>query len=367
MKRVTRLFGGVAVMALIAAAGWIVAVDSGEPEPGQLGDGVSGPVGMVWIPTGDFQMGSSSERARQNERPAHKVRLKGFWMDQFHVTNREFSAFVRATGYVTTAERRPSWESLRAQMPLGTPRLPDSALVPGGVVFVGTNKPVSLADYSRWWRYVAGASWRHPAGPGSTIEGKDEHPVVQVSYEDVLAYAKWMGKRLPTEAEWEYAARGGLEQATYAWGNLLKPDGKTMGKTWDEGKQVFPVQSQSPKILPGTAPVGLYPANGYSLHDMAGNAWQWVADWYRADAFARQASASKVAVDPAGPSDSFDPDGIRPDAPKRVIRGGSFLCSEAYCEGYRISARQGQDPYSSSSNIGFRLVIGGEEWRTKAR
>ena len=363
MKRDTKWYGGVVILALAVGAGWSVLVKSGELRLGQIGDGVVGPVGMVWVPGGDFQMGSSNAQARSNERPAHQVHVDGFWMDRFHVTNREFAAFVRATGYITTAELKPAWASLQAQLPPDTPRPPDSALVPGGVVFVGTSKPVSLADYSKWWRYVAGADWGHPTGPGSSIEGRDAHPVVQVSYEDALAYARWTGKRLPTEAEWEYAARGGLDQATYAWGNLFKPGGKEMGKTWGDTNQTFPVQSQSPKIFPGTAPVGSYPANGYNLHDMAGNAWQWVADWYRADAFAQQAAARKVSVNPTGPADSFDPEGIRADAPKRVIRGGSFLCSEAYCEGYRVSARQGQDPDSSSSNVGFRLVVGADAWR----
>ncbi|WP_112188840.1 formylglycine-generating enzyme family protein [Ralstonia sp. GX3-BWBA] len=363
MKRVAFLHGCAVLLTLAVGAGLYVAFRPSELKAGQIGDGVIGPAGMVWIPAGDFQMGSSSARARQNERPAHTVRLAGFWMDRFHVTNREFSAFVRETGYVTTAERRPMWESLQAQLPPGTPRPADSMLVPGGVVFVGTSKPVSLGDYSKWWRYVPGANWRHPNGPGSSIEGQDDHPVVQVSYVDVLAYAKWIGKRLPTEAEWEYAARGGLDQATYAWGERFKPRGEDMGKTWDDAGAPFPVQSQTPKVHPGTAPVGSFPANGYNLHDMAGNAWQWVADWYRADAFGRQATTATDVVNPTGPTDSFDPEGIRVDAPKRVIRGGSFLCSEAYCEGYRVSARQGQDPDSSSSNVGFRLVISASAWR----
>lgn len=305
-------------------------------------------------------MGSSSRQASANEQPAHKVKLTGFWMDRTHVTNRQFANFVQATGYVSMAERRPTWESLRTQLPPGTLRPPESVMVPGGVVFVGTGKPVSLADYTRWWRYVPGADWRHPNGPQSNINGKEDHPVVQVSYADVLAYARWAGKRLPTEAEWEYAARGGLDQKTYAWGDQLRPDAQSMAKTWDEEKTAFPLQA--PKVMPRTVPVGQYVANGYNLLDMAGNAWQWVSDWYRFDAFARAAALGGVATDPVGPLHSYDPEGPRADAPKRVIRGGSFLCSEAYCEGYRVSARQGQDPDSSSSNVGFRLAISAVDW-----
>lgn len=363
MKLFTVLCSVVVVLAMAVGGELYYQAGMHNLKAGQIGDGVVGPRGMVWIPAGKFQMGDSSARAQPNERPAHWVQLHGFWMDRVHLTNREFATFVRKTGYVTTAELKPSWESLRAQLAPGTLRPEDSVLVPGGVVFVGTEKPVSLTDYSRWWRYVPGANWQHPNGPGSSIEGRDDHPVVQVSYKDVLAYAKWAGKRLPTEAEWEYAARGGLDQKTYAWGNLFKPADKAMGNTWNDAAVTFPVQA--PKVQPGTVPVGSFPANGYNLQDMAGNAWQWVADWYRADAFARQASVAKVVDNPSGPGESFDPEGERPDAPKRVIRGGSFLCSEAYCEGYRVSARQGQDPDSASSNVGFRLAISDSEWQAK--
>lgn len=360
MKLSTLLCGGAIGLAL---AGGLIAWQKAPAHTnsaGQLGDGLVGPRDMVWVPTGEFLMGSSSVKSQPNERPAHRARVDGFWMDRFHVTNDEFAHFVKETGYLTTAERKPTWASMRVQLPIGTQAPDEDKLVPGGVVFVGTRQPVSLADYSHWWRYVAGANWRHPDGPTSSIDGKGKHPVVQVSYEDAMAYARWTGKRLPTEAEWEYAARGGLDQATYAWGDVFKPNGKAMGKTWNAAATPFPVQA--PKVLPGTEPVGSFLANGYNLHDMAGNAWQWVADWYRADAFSRQAAMASVAVNPLGPGDSFDPQGLRADAPLRVIRGGSFLCSEAYCEGYRVSARQGQDPASSSSNVGFRLVISAADW-----
>ena len=323
------------------------------------GDGVNGPKGMMWVPGGEFLMGSDHKLAQRNERPAHKVRLPGFWMDKTHVTNAQFAAFVKATHYVTTAERKPEWETMRVQLPQGTPKPPDSALVPGAMVFVGTEKPVPLNDYSQWWAYIAGADWRHPQGPQSTIEGKDDHPVVQVSYEDVEAYAKWAGKRLPTEAEWEFAARGGLEEATYAWGDEVSPQGKAMANIWEGKQQRFPVVNPRAGGAVGTSPVGTFPANGYGLFDMTGNAWQWVADWYGADYFAEQAKRVR-AVDPKGPAQSYDPeDRSAPvDAPKRVIRGGSFLCNVDYCLSYRPSARRGSDPYNPMSHLGFRLVKG---------
>jgi sulfatase modifying factor 1 len=320
-----------------------------------------GPKDMVWIRGGEFLMGSDHKLAQGNERPAHRVKVAGFWMDRHHVTNAEFSKFIQATGYVTTAEKKPDWETLRVQLPPGTPRPPESALVPGAMVFVGTERPVSLDDYSQWWRFVPGANWRHPQGPRSSIKGKDDHPVVQVSYVDALSYAKWIGKRLPTEAEWEFAARGGLEQATYAWGDDFEPAGKKMLNFWDTSKRPFPVVSPKAGGATGTSSVETFPANGYGLYDMTGNAWQWVADWYRADYF-KMLSYSKLIDNPVGPADSWDPAdrGVPFDAPKRVTRGGSFLCNVDYCLSYRPSARRGTDPYNPMSHIGFRLVMDGK-------
>ncbi|KDB59344.1 putative cysteine-type sulfatase aerobic maturase, partial [Bordetella bronchiseptica A1-7] len=300
-----------------------------------------------------------------NERPAHQVRVSGFWMDVHDVTNAQFRRFVQATGYLTTAERKPRWEDLRPQLPPGTPRPDDSQLAPGAMVFVGTRSEVSLRDYSRWWRFVPGASWRHPQGPGSGIDGKDDHPVVQVSYEDAQAYARWAGKRLPTEAEWEFAARGGLEQATYTWGDELLPQGQAMANIWDtRQQQPFPVVKDE-KVQVGTTPVGSFAPNGYGLYDMAGNVWQWTADWYRADAFRIQAQYREPPLDPAGPADSFDPDdgNVPAAAPKRVTRGGSFLCSDTYCISYRASARRGTDPLNPMSHLGFRTVMTAEQWK----
>ena len=333
-------------------------------------DGVSAPSDMVWVPPGVFLMGSDSKLAQPNERPAHAVRVPGFWMDETHVTNDQFAEFVRQTGYVTTAEQKPDWETIRVQLPPGIPQPPDEVLVPGAMVFVGTAGPVDLNDYSQWWRYVPGANWRHPQGPGSTIEGKGDHPVVQVSYDDALAYARWVGKRLPTEAEWEYAARGGLEQATYVWGDELMPDGKPMANYWDTRQRSFPVVSPKAGGAEGTVPVRTFLPNGYGLHDMTGNAWQWVADWYDAAYFSKQAQLAKgqPLENPAGPTRSFDPSepGVPVDAPKRVIRGGSFLCNEEYCLSYRPSARRGSDPYSPMSHVGFRLVKDAEAPLTAA-
>ena len=330
----------------------------------RLGDGVNSPKGMAWIPGGEFLMGSDHKKAQANEKPTHKVKVSGFWMDITHVTNDQFAQFVKETNYKTTAEQIPDWETIRVQLPPGTPKPPASVFVAGAMVFVGTKARVNLNDYSQWWAYIPGANWRHPAGPQSNIDGKGNHPVVQVSYEDALAYAKWVGKRLPTEAEWEFAARGGLNQATYVWGDQLEQEGKLPANIWDVKKQAFPVVSPviSPKAggAVGTSSVGTFPQNGYGLFDMTGNAWQWVADWYRADYFAIQVKdfGNNVINNPQGPTSSYDPDdyGVPANAPKRVIRGGSFLCNEDYCQSYRPSARRGADPYSPMSHLGYRLV-----------
>jgi len=331
----------------------------------RLGDGVNGPKGMAWIPGGEFLMGSNHQKSQANEKPTHKVKVSGFWMDTTHVTNDQFAQFIKETHYKTTAEQVPDWETIRVQLPPGTPKPPASVFVPGAMVFVGTKAKVNLNDYSQWWAYVPGANWQHPTGPLSNIEGKGDHPVVQVSYEDALAYAKWAGKRLPTEAEWEFAARGGLNQATYVWGDQLEQQGKLPANIWDVKKQAFPVVSPKAGGAVGTSGVGTFPQNGYGLFDMTGNAWQWVADWYRADYFAMQAKehGNSVIDNPQGPSSSYDPDdyGVPPNAPKRVIRGGSFLCNEDYCQSYRPSARRGADPFSPMSHLGFRLAKDSEK------
>ncbi len=312
------------------------------------------PPGMAWIPAGAFLMGTNDKESFPNERPAHLVQVQGFWMDEHDVTNAEFSKFVEATGYVTTAERKINWEDLKKELPPGTPKPDDSALAPGALVFTPTSGPVPLNDLSAWWRWVHGANWRHPEGPESSIQGRENHPVVQVSWYDAVAYAQWAGKRLPTEAEWEFAARGGLESKRYVWGDEFKPGGKYMANTW---QGIFPVRDTGEDGFVGTSPVGSFPANGYGLYDMAGNVWQWCSDWYRVDTNLENASKN-VCRNPGGPAESYDPGD--PYCPKRVVKGGSFLCNPDYCESYRPSARRGTPPDSGSSHTGFRGVISGD-------
>ncbi len=295
-------------------------------------------------------MGTDDRRSMPNERPAHRVKVHGFWIDQSPVTNAQFQKFVEATRYVTTAERPPDWESLKTQLPPGTPPPPPELLVPGALVFTPPPQAVPLDDLARWWSWVPGANWRHPEGPQSDLRGREQHPVVQVSWDDAVAYAEWAGKRLPTEAEWEYAARGGLEAKRYPWGDEFMPAGRIMANTF-QGE--FPYRPKNEDGYLGTSPVGVFPANAYGLYDMAGNVWQWTQDWYRADFFVEQSSRG-LCENPQGPQISLDP--LEPYTPKRVIKGGSFLCHASYCESYRPSARRGTAPDTGSSHIGFRLV-----------
>ena len=325
---------------------------------GSNGNDRAAPPGMVWIHGGEFTMGTDDVRSFPNERPAHRVHVGGFWIDEHDVTNAEFAKFVEATGYVTTAERKPDWEELKKELPPGTPKPDDSLLVAGSLVFTPTAGPVPLSDLSAWWRWIPGANWSHPEGPGSTIQGRENHPVVQVSWNDAVAYAKWTGKRLPTEAEWEFAARGGLEGKRYPWGDEFRPGGKFMANTWT-GE--FPYKNTAEDGYAGTSPVKSFPPNGYGLYDMAGNVWQWCSDWYRVDAFAELASKN-VCSDSGGPSESWDP--ADPYAPKRVVKGGSFLCNPSYCESYRPSARRGTPPDTGSSHTGFRCVISEAGWKS---
>jgi sulfatase modifying factor 1 len=317
------------------------------------------PPGMVWIPPGDFTMGNSAPNAPKHETPAHRVRLDGFWMDETDVTNAQFRAFVEATGYVTTAEKKPSLEEVMLNAPVGNSPPSKEDLVPGSMVFTPPDHPVETKSpqaYRQWWTWTPGANWRHPQGPRSNIDGKDDHPVVHVSWDDAVAYAKWAGKRLPTEAEWEYAARGGLEAKKYVWGDEPFDEAHPQCNTF-QGQ--FPNQNTEKDGYARTSPVKAFAPNGYGLYDMAGNVWQWCGDWYLPtyDQYASQG----VIDNPKGPVASFNPS-LRP--PERVHRGGSFLCCVGYCFNYRPSARLGCTPDTGMSHIGFRCVMTREMWET---
>ncbi|CAL1518670.1 formylglycine-generating enzyme family protein [Chitinophaga sp. MM2321] len=320
------------------------------------------PDGMVWIGGGEFMMGTNDKRAYEQERPAHPVQVNGFWMDKTEVTNKAFKVFIDATGYVTVAERKPRWEDIKAQLPPGTPAPPDDQLVPGALVFVTSGEAVDTRDITNWWHWIPGASWLHPEGPGSSLEGRWNHPVVQVAWEDAAAYAKWAGKRLPTEAEWEFAARGGLVEKRFAWGDDFTPQQHFMANTF-QGH--FPNQDKGEDGYRGTAPVASFPANPFGLYDMIGNVWEWTTDWYDASLYKRMNTHTAV-YNPTGPAGTFDPEDKY--AIKRVTKGGSFLCANDYCINYRPSARRGTSFDSGASHIGFRCVKeGNAEKETPAK
>lgn len=313
------------------------------------------PPGMRWIPGGEFTMGSNSGEAYPDEKALHRVRLSGFWMDETEVTNAQFREFVEAAGYVTTAEKIPDLDEIMKQLPPGTPPPPKEVMVPGSLAFDPPSRPLPLYNSALWWVWKPGANWRHPNGPGSSIEGKDDHPVVHVSWYDAVAYAKWAGKRLPTEAEWEYAARGGLEGKPYVWGDEKVSDRVVRANIWQGS---FPYRNLESDGYAATAPVKSFAPNDYGLYDMAGNVWEWCSDWYRHDYYLQQAG-NKVSVNPTGPEGSFDP--MEPTVPKRVNRGGSFLCHASYCAGYRPSARMKTSPDTSLSHTGFRCAMTQEQ------
>ena len=308
------------------------------------------PEGMVWVPGGEYWMGTDSENAWPDEKPAHKVRVDGFWMDTTEVTNAKFQKFTDATKYVTTAERAPTLEEIMSQSPPGTPPPPPEVLVPGSLVFTMTEGQVPLDDFSQWWKWTPGANWRHPEGPDTDLTGREQHPVVHISWDDAVAYAKWAGKRLPTEAEWEFAARGGLDRANYGWGQEPPSLEKPQANLWTGD---FPYRNTTVDGYVRTSPVKSFPANGYGLYDMAGNVWEWCSDWYDRDAYKR-IPPGKVTVNPEGPSSSNDP--LRPYTTQRSQRGGSFLCNDSYCSRYRPSARHGGTPDTGISHVGFRCV-----------
>ena len=304
--------------------------------------------GMVWIEGGEFMMGSGDGEGRPDEYPQHKVKVSGFWIDATEVTNTQFKKFVDATGYVTTAEKIPEWEEIKKQLPPGTPKPPDDVFVAASLVFVAQPAGTGLNDPSRWWEWRKGANWKQPQGPGSSIVGRENHPVVHISWDDAMAYCRWAGKRLPTEAEWEFAARGGLDNA-YPWGSEKIEMGKPKANTWQGN---FPSKDTRWDGFGNTAPVRSFSPNPYGLFDMAGNVWEWCADWYSNDYY--QNIAKQVVADPKGPSRSYDPQ--EPTVPKKVVRGGSFLCNASYCKGYRVSSRMKTATDTGLEHTGFRCV-----------
>ena len=302
--------------------------------------------GMVWLDGGTYRMGSDDHYAE--EAPAHRVTVGGFWIDPTPVTNRQFREFVKTTGHVTTAERTPELKDYPNALP--------HMLKAGSLLFDPPDYPVDLRDWSQWWTYRFGASWRRPNGPGSSIRGLEDHPVVHVAYADAEAYARWAGKALPSEAEWEFAARGGLEEAEFAWGDELTPGGRHMANTW---QGAFPFQNKREDGFERTSPVRAFPPNGYGLHDMIGNVWEWTADWYVAKHQADAAKACCIPQNPRGAREDESYDARQPGSriPRKVLKGGSHLCAPSYCKRYRPAARHPEPVDTSASHVGFRCVV----------
>ena len=300
---------------------------------------------MVWIPGGTFRMGS--DRHYAEEAPVHRVSVDGFWIDATPVTNRQFRKFVNATGYVTTAELIPDANDYPGALP--------HMLKAGSLVFTPPKRPVGTRDWSQWWLFKFGANWRRPYGPRSSISGLDDHPVVHIAYRDAEAYAQWVGKELPTEAEWEFAGRGGLDGAEFAWGEEFTPGGKHLANTW---QGAFPHENLATDGYARTSPVAAFPPNGYRLYDMIGNVWEWTADWWSQK---HEADALKACCIPENPrggpaSGSYDP--VQPNIliPRKVLKGGSHLCAPNYCRRYRPAARHAEPIDTSTSHVGFRCV-----------
>lgn len=335
-------------------------LESASSQPGFA----SVPEDMILIKGGVFTMGGVGPRARGDELPPHKVEVKSFYLDRHEVTNEEFGRFVETTGYRTTAEQAIDWEVMKKSLPPGASKPPEEMLQPGSIVFAGDKLgDDSLTEGGKcrargeWWQWLAGADWRHPDGPGSSIKGRGDHPVVQVSFADAVAYANWAGKRLPTEAEWEYAARGGAEAKVYCWGDSASDSDKLANANIWQGR--FPLQNTGVDGFKETAPVGSFKANGYGLYDMAGNVWEWCQDYYRSSTYlerVRQSDSNKPIVSPKGPASGYD---RRHPGQKnvRVVRGGSYLCHESYCESYRPSGRMSCPEDTSMPHIGFRCAL----------
>jgi len=318
----------------------------GVENPVRVAESTSGP-NMIWIPGGTFHMGS--EDFYPEERPVHAVNVSGFWMDRHLVTNEQFKQFVQETRYITVAERPLKPEDF--------PGAPPENLKPGSMVFRKTAGPVDLRNYANWWAWVSGASWCHPLGPDSSLDGFEQHPVVHVAYEDAQSYATWAKKKLPTEAEWEFASRGGIDGAKFTWGDEHAPGGKAMANAW-QGE--FPWQNRVLDGYEGTSPVGAFPQNGYGLYDMAGNVWEWTADWYvprHTDGAVKSCCGPPVNPRITSAEKSYDPAQPQFRIPRKVVKGGSFLCAPNYCLRYRPAARQPQMIDTGMSHIGFRCIM----------
>lgn len=302
--------------------------------------------GMVEIPGGTMQMGADNPEARKDEYPKHEVQVNSFWMDETEVTNRQFAAFIEATGYITTAERTIDLEELMEQLPEGSPEPEAVLLQPGSLVFNTTHGLSGHLNVTDWWQFVVGANWKNPSGQRTNLNEILDFPVVQVSWYDAAAYAKWAGKRLPTEAEWEYAARGGLSSQIYPWGNEKVDEGLQKLNAW-QGE--FPARNDGTDGYERAAPAKTFHPNAYGLYDMAGNVWEWCSDWYQLDYYKESPKQN-----PKGPSETYDPSSS--NASHKVMRGGSFLCNDSYCSGYRVSARMQSTPDTSLEHTGFRCV-----------
>ena len=308
------------------------------------------PNNMVLIPGGEYLMGSDKSESYTNEKPVHRVVVSSFFMDKYEVTNQQFLQFVNETGYTTTAEKKINWDEMMSQLRPGTSRPPDSLLEPGSLIFKASSYPIPLNDESSWWEWEKGASWKHPSGKNSSINEIMDHPVVHISWDDAVAYAQWAGKRLPTEAEWEWAARGKKTDAIYPWGNESINETPMKANFW-QGH--FPYKNTKQDGYHLTAPVGSFISNEYGLFDMSGNVWEWCSDFYHINSYSYDKEKG-ICINPKGPKTSYDPS--EPFAIKKILRGGSFLCNDSYCSGYRVSRRMSSSKDTGLMHTGFRCV-----------
>lgn len=309
-----------------------------------------GTKGMLFIQGGTFDMGADNNQARLDEYPKHPVRVSSYWIDEHEVTNAQFEKFVDETGYVTVAEKDVDWDEMKKELPPGSPKPEESMLAAGSMVFTPPNYAVPLNDYSQWWTWTIGANWKHPKGPGSSLKGLEDYPVVHICYNDAVAYCKWAGKRLPTEAEWEFSARGGLENSIYPWGNEHIDSGLPKANSW---QGTFPNLNTEVDGFFMSSPVKSYSPNGYGLFDMAGNVWEWTSDWYDKDYY-KSLPTNEVTVNPLGPEENSTT--VQYSGKRKTIRGGSFLCNDSYCSSYRVAARMPGEINSGMSHTGFRCA-----------